>query len=66
MKGEKMEQTINVLDKVNSPEDVKKLGVSEMYKLADEIRKTMGHSLERSIQFLIKICLLRMNFRDNR
>lgn len=33
-----MEQTINVLDKVNSPEDVKKLGVSEMYKLADEIR----------------------------
>ena len=23
--------------------------------IADEIRKTMGHSLERSIQFLIKI-----------
>ena len=33
-----MEQTLNVLDKVNSPEDVKKLSISEMNKLADEIR----------------------------
>ena len=33
-----MEQTLEIIDKVNTPEDVKKLNVSEMNKLAEEIR----------------------------
>ena len=33
-----MEQTLEILDKVNSPEDLKTLGFSEMDKLAEEIR----------------------------
>lgn len=33
-----MEQTLEILDKVNSPEDLKTLGFSDMDKLAEEIR----------------------------
>lgn len=32
---------INILEKINSPQDVKKLSVSEMENLATEIRNTI-------------------------
>ena len=34
-----MEKTLSILDKVNTPEDLKQLGISEMNILAEEIRK---------------------------
>ena len=36
---------MNMLDKINSPEDIKKLSIPEMNELAEDIRKTIIHKV---------------------